>query len=508
MQKIFSAAQSITISLLVAGPAAADETFAGHLLSPFFASPAALWSTVGVFVLSLLVSAILFGLGVFKAKREKETIDLVDYRIKNKNHSQEILYHNHASDLSSSGLLGDNPIDRRRRLATSTGRILSMLHSDAKMFRYQPVHLAIRAEESGIRNYSRKISTIQTLALRTGILGTFIGLILSLRRVQEVFLLRGSQFDTHSAIELEKFMSEIGDLMREVVEGLTLAFGTSISGIAAAILISFIAAAARWREDLLTGKIHDVASKAQRLFRETSSFNEALAQTVEELNESLKDNLSTLADVRADIYQHGENLQTAAKTVASGLSEPVQLFAEQTENIKAMLTASRDAAQNSARIAEQMQSIETATIGRMENLNRSLEKSISQSAQTLQTALDADRTALHSELREISSTISEALTRATQVLSEGMEKQLGESLRGGITESMQGFMPGLAVREVIASLQRESRRKMRHAFAVYLAAIMAVTTIQIASLHWSELQNLLSSNASASPAPLSQQGGS
>ncbi|AYD03892.1 hypothetical protein [Neorhizobium sp. NCHU2750] len=506
MRKFYPVTVMAALALVALGASLFDWHRLG-VLSPLFSSALALWSTLGVFVGSLLLAGLLAIAGHRKERQEQEVVAFVGKRIRNHFHSSEVHFRTMSPDLAASGLLGDNDVDAARRLATSTGRIIAILHNDARFFRYEPVHLAIRAEEMGIRAFSYRISAVQTLAIRTGILGTFVGLIMSLQQVQEVFVLRSAQMSAGAnpqhAIEFEGLMERISGLMGDVIEGLAIAFGTSIAGIVAAILISLIASVARWREAKLIGQIQRLAISAQRFFRDTSVVNEELVRTAEDLREALKDNLRVLSETRTDIHGHVGRLETTARTMAEGLSKPALLFAQQASDIKAMLEQGREATLHVRTVAERMQLIESMTSERLERLVADMDRHATGGMLALENTLKISRDSTAASLAGMTASLSDGLSRASEALSAGLNDTLRDSLRRGIAEGVSNHLSGSSalVAQMIARTQRDSERQVRRAFIVYVVAILAISVGQIALQQWGSIQRISASAISpAAPA--------
>lgn len=468
-------------------------------LVPLFASPSALWSTIGIFVGSLFIACSFFFMGHRKARRERRTLGFVEKRIQNFYHSPEILYRPREPDFAATGLLADNAPEANERLMTSTGRILSMLHNDARFFRYEPVHLVMRAEEPNLRQFSLRISAVQTLAIRAGILGTFVGLIMSLGQVQEVFLLRGTEIGNSSqaaslAADFNDIKTRMGHLMGEVVQGLALAFGTSIAGILAAILIALLASFARGREDRLIREIQSVAIAAQRLFRDTTSSNGEFARTAEELQDALKANLSTLSETRADVHRHAERLATVSGQLAEGLSDPVRLFAENSAGIKSMLEQGRDAAENVRQMIERMRAIETLSAQRLEQLSTDIDRAATSSRDAVSAALEHNRQAVDAALEKATAVLSAGLSNTGTLVVAGLGNSIEEGFRRGLAEGLAAHLsgPGSPVQDLLERVSSDSRRQQHRAFVLYVAAIIGLTLANITSAHWDGISRMYS----------------
>ncbi|MEN3794667.1 hypothetical protein [Fulvimarina sp. MAC3] len=463
-------------------------------LAPFFASRAAFWSTIGIFVGTVGMALVLVALSWRHRRQEREVIDFASRRIDAARHDRT-KFSAEASDLSRSGLLGDEDAKIRERSRTSAAHVLALLFNDARFFRYQPVHLAVRAEEARLRGYSRSISAVQVFAIRAGILGTFVGLIWSLGQVQEVFLLRGtesaSQGQPGLADELAALKDEIGVLVGDVVQGLALAFGTSIAGILAAIVIALLAAFVRWRETLLAAHIEKTGQKSQLFFREAFRGNEELIRTAEELRGAIKDNLDEVKDARSHLHQHAERLSNTAGEIGAGLADPVRLLAEQSAEIRAMLDHGREAARQVGGIAEKMQSIETMSSERLAKLSDHMDTLLRSQSDLLRAAIDENRAVTAKGLQEVSSSLTTGLGSAGRDLAEGLGPKLEDGLREGVSEALAGMTRQMqdALKDGLRQVEAERRRAQRSGLVLHAAALSTLTLAGILAIYFSAGQS-------------------
>ena len=462
-------------------------------LAPFMASQAARWSTVGIFVGSLAIVVLLMLLSWRHQKREYEATDFIDQRL-DEAQLDPPKFSASAASLSDSHLLGDDDARVRARQATSSGRVVALLFNDARFFRYQPVHLAVRAEEATLRRLSRSISAVQVFAIRAGILGTFVGLIGSLARVQTVFMLRGTESAAQGQVavgdDLAAIRQEIGILVGDVVQGLALAFGTSIAGILAAMIIAFAAACVRWNESRLLERIEKVGQKSQLFFRQAFRGNEELIRTAEELRGAIKENLGEIREVRSHLHLHSERLSATAGEIGAGLVDPVRLLADQSSEIRAMLEHNREATRQVGQVAERMKSIEMMSGERLEKLSDHMDMVMRSQADALLSAVDETRTVTAEGLKAVSANLLSGLSSTGRDLATGLGPKVEAGLRDGVSRALADLSRQTeeALRDGIRQVQAEGRRSHRTGFLLYAAALATLTAAGILSLHFTGVE--------------------
>lgn len=192
----------------------------------------------------------------------------------------------------------DNDMHRGRVFA----RLVSTMVAGSRVLSFETPSALLGTFEPEITEHARRLREVQTSAIRLGILFTFVGLIGAMEPVTRLFGLGAAAPPSPS---------EIGNLMREVVGSLGLAFGTSIAGLAAALAITWLIADLRRREDALLVQVQDVAQGLQFVLR-----NSAMPSSV---NKMFDDHVKHLAEHTLAMKDHALNVSEAQRALKSQL---------------------------------------------------------------------------------------------------------------------------------------------------------------------------------------------
>lgn len=498
----------VVVSLVIAGLLAYQNPALTPFFNPIKNSPNSLASIIGIFLLFILLTAFAVFQSVRRERYERSIMDFLRDRInKVDDPSDAWAYQRDATDVWRTGLMGSDRNLIKQRQQSITGRLIALIYSDARFHRFEPVHLTMRTESSDLSRFSNRISSYQTMAIRLGILGTFIGLIASLGQVQNLFLLRGTQIAnpdvTTLSSELSSIKSEISNLMGEVVQGLTLAFGTSIAGIIAAILIVMVASIIRGRERRLANDIQNAVQEVQLFIRRQLGSSEELVQTAKELREVLKGNVIQLENTRKNINHNTEKLSFVAEQFGEGIANPLSEFIRTSSRLDQMLSQSTGAVQGLMTMQESLQTGQQDATSKLEALNTSFLSA----AQAQNDALRQSMEANNNTIREAASVLTSGLdlafgtlgTNLAQSLKNDMSRQIQESVLTDLKAQLEETRKSNEDRsnQLLVASNRSARRAYLFSLLGFGALILALLS-SANLLNFGDLFDQLRSFASSS----------
>ena len=442
------------------------------LITPLTASPWAFWSSVLIYVLFVGWAVFAYVYGLWQMGRERQLIAFLRRHVE-QHAEQHWHYVVDEESVVASGIFGSKRDEANARERTITGRIVSLLHADARFFRFEPVHVLMRTEAQALSACSTHVAAFQSLAVRAGILGTFIGLIISLGEVQEVFLLRGTEMANASMVdvnaELTVLRQQIAELMGQVVQGLAMAFGTSIFGLVAAFVIYFMALAVRGEERKLTREIHGICQLVQKLFRDHTHQNTELVQTAEALRSVMKENLSALSGASKSLHENAALIVQTSGVLGSGLQEPVRLFASNAANLTQLLEQSAAATMAAKEVSASLSAAEQGAAKRIEAVANQLASLSEHSSRQMSLAIEANGKAI----AETGQAVAGSVQTALHVLSDELLSGLGPKLGGELQrEALTGLLDELGKMHVahalsIQEIRGEGRRQLRQTVLLF-----------------------------------------
>ncbi|WP_029029901.1 MotA/TolQ/ExbB proton channel family protein [Salinarimonas rosea] len=183
------------------------------------------------------------------------------------------------------------------------------------------------------------LSTLQTIAIRLGILGTFYGLVQQLSAVRQIMAGNNNNEAGESRVAAAG----------EAVGALALAFNSSISGLVAALVLAVLATivGARVRE-VRKGLAKVLAASRPPVPPEAppDGLSQATADAIQAAASSLREGGSRLAaaskELRDQIHAETESLKALAAEQAKALASATQL-AKQVEQVEARLLGAFEA---------------------------------------------------------------------------------------------------------------------------------------------------------------------
>ena len=194
--------------------------------------------------------------------------------------------------------------------ATQLQHWLEQLHASLQ----NPVRLRVEGERVGL---PAPVMTpyLVGLLVMLGLLGTFAGM---------VDTLKGAVLALEGTTELEAIRAGLA----APIEGLSLAFGTSVAGVAASAMLGLISTLSRRDRMLATRRLDTASSARMRHFSQRYSSQQAftaLPQVATQLN-ALADKLATMADTLGDkLIEQQALFQQSVKGIYTELAGAVDL---------------------------------------------------------------------------------------------------------------------------------------------------------------------------------------
>lgn len=192
---------------------------------------------------------------------------------------------------------------------SSTELMISRLYDAALLLRYEPSNIVLASYVGAITTGSRRIKAWQTLGIRLGILGTFVGLILALVPVAQLFSSGAASLQPDAAVSI----------VGSILQSLSIAFGTSISGLLAAVLLQLQAGAIRDREDQLLFEMEDMVGELQKIFMKAVN-DTTIGLTMSNLQREMNDHKISLSRTENGILAAKDGLERTINEQAAVLN--------------------------------------------------------------------------------------------------------------------------------------------------------------------------------------------
>ncbi|MBC8130374.1 MAG: hypothetical protein H7Y08_08645 [Rhizobiaceae bacterium] len=345
---------------------------------------------------------------------------------------------------------GYNAIAKVEQLAVFA--MTENIRKDAEAFRYEPVALIVERVAGTILSGSAGLRDAQQIGLRLGILGTFIGMSLAL-------------------VDVTAILSEAADATAgeaataSIITNLSVAFGTSIAGLVAAILLQIVGGALREREIAVLRHLQELAARLQGLYR-NAELGGSLGADIDVLKDRLGEHGRDLASHRIRVARDSQTMVDATRDVARAFASPLAGIQETGDRLASLIAEQREAIG-----ALSATSVGVAAL--QEQVSGHFERAIAMSAET--------------QRRQ-----SEDLRAEIAALSGTLAGELAAGLQGakGLAE-----VETMLVRlDAVAGLLRQlvsAQKAILERLTLFLAAVVAIAVAVAATI-------VLSSHAGAS----------
>lgn len=186
---------------------------------------------------------------------------------------------------------------------STAGRMIEAMLADAKDLRFDPIPIVVERVITDLDNGSQSVRVWQGYAVRVGILFTFVGLVIALAPVRNV--LATPPPSSEDAVLLLTWLRELRGSIGDVVNGLALAFGSSIAGLVSALLLQLVVSMVQRREVTVVELLASIAADVQYLFRRARN-ETPLARDIEA--------------VRTLLVQHKDELHASSRAFDSSIA--------------------------------------------------------------------------------------------------------------------------------------------------------------------------------------------
>lgn len=226
---------------------------------------------------------------------------------------------------------GNNPVCRNMMV-----RILR----DATDYIYDQREAVVRPYKEELNDRLLVFGSLQTTALRLGILGTFIGLIIAMVNLGGI----QNFFPATEILEAAKSAQEVGrrellvEFSEKLFSSLHVAFGTSVAGLEVAILLTFLNMFLRSSQKVLFRKMDESAGEMMSLARRATYKDKGLLSSFSQMKSAMEnlelkihhENQTTIRSIEAlgDRVVEQTGLIDRGLGIASHAQDHWQLFLE------------------------------------------------------------------------------------------------------------------------------------------------------------------------------------
>jgi hypothetical protein len=358
----------------------------------------------------------------------------------------------------------------------TTVRMVQSLCNEALGNRFPPISTTSQVYAIELSDGARRLRTPQTIALRLGILCTFVGLLLSLAAVGDIFRqgidqsLLQEQAATRGGADggaaapptatPQEMLKRIEPKISETVVGLTAAFGASIAGLMAAIVLQGFVEILQRQQRWMAKRIEDTVGILVNVL--------SLAQTGVGFARSLESLEKRLQQHQEDLAGHAHQVRTAtegatdalgrhasdARAAAATLAEQERTLADLTRGHAALLGQLRDSFAGMKEFEEKLTDALREQSRRLEAIGATVAQS---TGEAMRGAFEPMRDALVAQAADARAATAgfdraaERIAGAAEVLSEGTGKlAFDAALVGRLADTLD---------RVAAEIERRPRRR-------------------------------------------------
>jgi len=351
----------------------------------------------------------------------------------------------------------------KRKHTPAVERLVGRLWQSARRLSFEPSNAVIATYVPEIAAGSRQVRSWQTVGVRLGILGTFIGLILALVPVAQLFTRQPD-----AAIGQDAAIMVVG----EILSSLSVAFGTSIAGLFAALLLQLQAGILRAREDSLLRSMEDLVGKLQ--FEFAQAINDSpIAVEMKDLQVRLEEHRGKLHSAESSIHTNTNGLERTLLEQAGWLraerDEIARIKEEQKQREDQLAQLFSDQIRNSVQIQRQL----------MEGLAIEIRNANEATLTTLRDGLNgAYRNSLDPQITRSLEQASESLMASSlnhaQIFDQRMQHYLAQvqDMPFGSSEELAKTLKGMR-----RALERNAQRSWLSTFAAILLGLLCVLLV-------------------------------
>lgn len=201
--------------------------------------------------------------------------------------------------------------EQRGQLASV--RMVKRVWLQAGEMRYEPIGIVADSYSNELHEGTRSMRSWQTIGIRLGILGTFVGLMLILGD-----LAHGLPTAQKTPL-VSADPSQLFSLVQSITNKLSFSFGTSVAGLAVAVVLQLELLLIRWREDAVARKFEAAVRDLQHVCSQ-GALRRGLFQSVQALN--------------ATIDKHAKQWTSHRDTFSDEIAKVEQLAEQQSSVIR------------------------------------------------------------------------------------------------------------------------------------------------------------------------------
>uniref|UniRef100_Q07JG1 Uncharacterized protein n=1 Tax=Rhodopseudomonas palustris (strain BisA53) TaxID=316055 RepID=Q07JG1_RHOP5 len=240
-----------------------------------------------------------------------------------------------------------------RLTRTAAYKMTENVRSDAESRRFDPVNLIVDRVLGSVTIHSVGVREAQQLAVRLGILGTFVGIVYALSQAGQV---------VHSG---ELTTGAVQNSITLIVRSLGIAFATSIAGLLASIVLQFMASILRSRETDLIELLEREASRVQAVCRRASE-DTPLGVDIEALRSTLGEHVDFMRRQEKDLMVISSRFGDALGRTENTLAEPIAALEQTGRRLSELLGAQSEAVTGLERMTTAVGNIETQVAAHFE----------------------------------------------------------------------------------------------------------------------------------------------
>lgn len=417
------------------------------VLGPLVAGGLAGWATLGVYLLAVAGAATAALPGFGALARERQVLEQASRTIAdNARRAREGAASVGAGEVSVRDLVTfGSASDLPRPERTNAYKMLEAIARQANALRFDPVYMVVLSHAQRLYAGSAGVRVWQSLGLRVGILFTFVGLVLSLGQVQAIFI--GRAGEQVSDLPVSALVEPIG----LVVANLALAFGTSVAGLLAAVLLQFVVSALSAREQAIEAEMERIAGDAQAFCRRRIG-DSPLEARMGLLEAALGKHEDSIRHEAGRLDAASREIGASAADAAARLEAPIARMARDSDALARLLERQAAAIDAANTLAERLGGAErrlaTAFASALEAGAAAQKEALAEHAQRLdargEAALDGVRRAADAVVGRIEDRVAAPLERAVAALER---RRAGSRAVAALVQSL-----GLAVQVATAAL--------------------------------------------------------
>ena len=210
------------------------------------------------------------------------------------------------------------PIDSYKK--TEIGLLIKRILEDAKDYIYDPRESILRPYSTELYKKLNVFDSVQSNALRLGILGTFIGLILAISELAGMVGSNGSNSSTSAIDGLVNRRDLFVNLSEQLFSAMRYSFGTSIAGLVVSIYSAILAAYSKY--------------KVNQAIRNTESAAIAIISLARRATYKDDGILSSFAQIKNSINILKESVQQQMVTASESMQQVSSNVLDQTQQMK------------------------------------------------------------------------------------------------------------------------------------------------------------------------------